>query len=92
MISRAFASRLGALTDGRTIGQAYGGGIGGEAARERFILKSMTIGQKLFVDIPVIVDAGDNASDLNLGTSVLKHFVVTTDFRNHQLWLRSKYK
>ncbi|MFM5894040.1 MAG: retropepsin-like aspartic protease [Novosphingobium sp.] len=90
LISRAFASRLGALTDGRTIGQAQGGGIGGEAARERFILKNITIGQKIFIDIPVIVDASENASDLNLGTSVLRHFVVTTDFGNHRLWLRPK--
>ncbi len=92
LISRAFAARIGALTDGRTIGRDNGGGIGGEAARERFILKSMTIGQRLFVDIPVIVDAGENASDLNLGTSVLRHFVVTTDFGNHRLWLQPKHK
>jgi hypothetical protein len=92
LISRAFAARIGALTDGRTISQDNGGGIGGEAVRERFILKSLTIGPKRFADIPVIVDAGENASDLNLGTSVLRHFVITTDFGNHRLWLRPKHQ
>lgn len=92
LISRAFAARLGALTDGRTIDQDKGGGIGGEAVRERFILKSLTIGRTLFADVPVVVDAGDNASDLNFGTSIFRHFVVTTDFRNQKLWLGPKYK
>jgi predicted aspartyl protease len=90
LISHAFAVRLGALSDGRAIDQDAGGGIGGEARRARFNLKSLTIGPKTFVDVPVVVDAGENASDLNLGTSIFSHFILTTDFSNHRLWLGTR--
>jgi predicted aspartyl protease len=90
LISPALAARIGALTDGRAVGEARGGGIGGEASRKRSILKSMAIGGKTFVDVPIVIDAGENATDLNLGTSILSHFILTTDFSNHRLWLRSR--
>jgi len=90
LVSRAFAKRIGALNDGRTTGKRRGGGIGGEAVRERFILKSLCIGPKSFAGIPVNIDIGENATDLNIGTSILRHFVMTTDFANHRLWLLPK--
>lgn len=88
LISSGFARRLGALTDGRAIGQDRGGGIGGEAVRQRLVLKSLTVGDRTFANVAVVVDAGENASDLNLGTSIFRHFLLTTDFANHRLWLR----
>jgi len=90
LISPAFAARIGALGDGREIGEVRGGGLGGEAVRRRFMLKSLAIGEKTFMYIPVVVDIGESATDLNLGTSILRHFTLTTDFANHRLWLLSK--
>ncbi len=87
LISPAFAARIGALTDGRAVSENRGGGIGGEAARQQFILKSLAVGGKTFVEMPVVVDAGENATDLNLGTSIFRHFLITTDFAGHRLWL-----
>ncbi|WP_421839472.1 retropepsin-like aspartic protease [Novosphingobium sp.] len=86
MVSRAFAAHIGAFNDGRAMGKSRGGGTGGEAERVHFILKALSIGPKNFVDIPVIVDVGEGATDMNIGTSILRRFVVTTDFANHQVW------
>lgn len=87
LISRAFASRLGALTDGRPLGLDRGGGIGGAADRQAFQLATLEVSGKTFHAVRVAIDAGQNASDLNLGTSILRHFHMAIDFAQRQMWL-----
>jgi predicted aspartyl protease len=88
LISRNFAERLGALTDGRPIGLDRGGGIGGAADRQTFRLSRLDVGGRRFHGVRVAVDAGQNASDLNLGASILRHFHMTLDFGQKQMWLQ----
>jgi Aspartyl protease len=90
LISPAFAARLGVLTDGRPTHREKGGGIGGEAMRQSFVLSSLTVAGETFRDVRVSVDAGENASDLNIGVSILKHFLIVTDFAQRAIWLNPR--
>jgi hypothetical protein len=87
LISRDFATRIGALSDGRSLGLDRGGGIGGAADRQTFRLSTLYVGWRTFRNVRVAVDAGRNASDLNFGTSILRDFRITLDFAQKQMWL-----
>jgi hypothetical protein len=89
LVGRAYAQRLGLLADGRAVHREAGGGLGGEAQRETFVLRSLVIAGRRFDDVAAAIDPQDSASDLNVGLSVLRHFVVTTDFHGRAVWLRA---
>jgi predicted aspartyl protease len=87
LVGSKYAKRRGFLTDGRTVSQTAGGGLGGETKHNVIALKSLEIAGVSLPDVAASIDEGDSATDLNVGISVLKHFVITTDFRAHALWL-----
>jgi predicted aspartyl protease len=87
LVGSKYAQRRGFLTDGRTVSETAGGGLGGETRHNVIALKSLELGGVSLTDVPASIDEGDSATDLNVGISVLKHFVITTDFRVHALWL-----
>ena len=89
LVGRGYARRRGLLTDGRPVTQAKGGGLGGETKRSVIALKSLEVAGLKLPDVPASIDEGDSATDLNVGISVLRHFVITTDFRAHALWLET---
>lgn len=83
LISRAFAGRL-AL---KPAGQRSGGGIGGKLMRELVRIERLEVAGRTFRDVEAAVDDQPNANDLNIGTSILKNFLVTTDFAERSVWL-----
>lgn len=87
LVSRGYAQRLGLLADGRELHREAGGGLGGEAQRETFVLRSLVIAGRRFEHVAAAIDPQDSASDLNVGLSVLGRFVVTTDFPGRAVWL-----
>jgi|CXWL01.1.fsa_nt_gi predicted aspartyl protease len=88
-VSGDYAKRRGLLTDGRTVSQETGGGLGGETQRSVISLKSLEVAGLTLADVPASIDEGDSATDLNVGISVLRRFVITTDFSAHALWLEA---
>jgi hypothetical protein len=89
LVAGGYAKRRGLVTDGRPVSQEIGGGLGGAAKRSVFALKSLEIAGNTLTDVPASLDEGDFATELNVGISVLRHFVITTDFRAHSLWLEA---
>jgi predicted aspartyl protease len=87
LMSSGYARHRGLLTDGRTVSKETGGGLGGETKRSVIVLKSLEIAGLTLTDVAASIDEGDSATDLNVGISVLRHFVITADFRAHALWL-----
>jgi predicted aspartyl protease len=87
LVGSGYAKRRGWLTDGRPISKDEGGGLGGATTRSVIALKTLELGGKTLTDVAAAIDEGDSATDLNVGISVLRHFVITTDFRAHALWL-----
>lgn len=83
LISRAAATRLGL----NIIGHQAGGGIGGTVQRDLVRLTSLQVAGRSFHNIIAAVDDQSNAQELNVGTSILKHFMITTDFQQRAVWL-----
>jgi hypothetical protein len=83
LISRALAKKL----DLRPVGRKAGGGIGGAIHRDLVLIKSLEVAGTTFHNVPAAIDDQPNANDLNIGTSILKHFLITTDFRSRTVWL-----
>lgn len=87
LISGKYARRRGLLTDGRAVSRTKGGGLGGETEHQVIALKTLEVAGRTLTDVPASVDEGDSATDLNVGISVLRHFVMTVDFPARSLWL-----
>jgi predicted aspartyl protease len=83
MISRALARRMKL----KSIGKKAGGGIGGQVMRDVVTLGSLEVGGARFRNVVATVDDQANANDLNIGTSILKNFLITTDFKERAVWL-----
>jgi predicted aspartyl protease len=87
LVGRAYAERIGLLAPGRIVERSAGGGLGGTLTRDIVILRTFTIAGRTFTNVRAAIDPGATASDLNIGTSILRHFILTTDFAGHQVWL-----
>jgi predicted aspartyl protease len=83
MVSRALADRLKL----KATGAVQGGGIGGPLTRQTVVLKTLKVGKLTLRNLSASIDELPNAGDVNIGTDVLRHFVVTTDFSQHAVWL-----
>lgn len=90
MVGRAYAERIGLLAPGRIVERSEGGGLGGARTRDIVILRTFTIAGRTFTNVRASIDPGATASDLNIGTSILRHFVLTTDFAGRQVWLEPR--
>jgi hypothetical protein len=90
MIGRSYAEKLGLTKPERVAGQRKGGGIGGELVRDLVILTSLTIGSHTFRNVPAAIDASPTAADVNIGTSILREFIITADFQQRTLWLAAR--
>lgn len=87
MVGRQAADRLGIGAPGRVVERKKGGGIGGAVDRAIVKLSSVTIASKTFTGVRAAIDEQDSQSDANVGVSLLRHFVIVTDFPGHRLWL-----
>jgi hypothetical protein len=83
LISRALANRLGL----KIIGRKPGGGIGGEVNRDLVTIPVLRVAGTPFRAVVAAIDDQPNANDLNIGTSILRHFLMTTDFKQRAVWL-----
>lgn len=90
MVGRAYAERIGLLRPDRIVDRRSGGGLGGAREREIVSLRALTVAGRTFRDVRAAIDPGETASDLNIGTSILRHFLIVTDFAGHRIWLESK--
>jgi hypothetical protein len=53
-------------------------------------LKSVEVAGQVFANVTASIDAQPCASDLNIGVKVLRHFLITTDFAHHAMWLQPR--
>ncbi len=88
LVSAAYAREVGLLTDGRTVIEGKGGGIGGERSRPTFKLRSLVIAGHEIRDVSAAIDATGSAATLNVGVEVLRNFRMVSDFKAKELWLR----
>ena len=89
LVSAAYAKEIGLLTDGRSVVEAKGGGIGGETSRQTVKLRSLVIAGHEIRDVSAAIDATGSATTLNVGVEVMRHFRMVSDFKAQRLWLRA---
>ena len=83
LISRALANRLGL----KVVGQKRGGGIGRELLRDVVRIDRLEVAGITFSEVEAEIDDQTSANDLNIGTLILKNFLITTDFEQRRIWL-----
>lgn len=87
MIGSNFVNEAKLLKDGRAITSEAGGGIGGETTRQVITLKSLELAGKRFENVPAAIDESERQHEANVGVSILRHFLITTDFKARAVWL-----
>ena len=90
LVGRAYAERIGLTAPERIVERRRGGGLGGARERDIVVLRSLVLAGREFRDVRAAIDPGETASDLNIGTSILRHFVITTDFPQGAVWLEPR--
>jgi predicted aspartyl protease len=90
LIGRKFAEKIGLLAPGRVVEKKTGGGIGGTLERDIVVLKSITIAGVPFENVRAAIDPQPTAGDVNVGTSILRHFVLVIDFGAHAVWFEPR--
>ena len=83
MISRDLAKKLRL----KIIGKKAGGGIGGAVERDFVRLGSLEVAGRKFRNVTAVIDDQPSHNDMNVGTAILKNFLITTDFRDRAVWL-----
>lgn len=84
LISRDMVKKLGL----KIIGRKAGGGIGAALNRDTVRLKTLEVAGRQFHDVLAAIDDQASHNDLNVGTAILRHFVITTDFKQRAVWLQ----
>jgi predicted aspartyl protease len=83
MISRDLAKRLKL----KIRGKMAGGGIGGSIERDFVRIDSLEVAGRKFRDVTATIDDQPSHNEMNVGTSILKNFLITTDFKDRAVWL-----
>ena len=83
MISRDLVKKLGL----KILGKKAGGGIGGAIERDYVELETLEVAGRQFRRLHANIDDQPSHNDMNVGTSILKNFVITTDFKDRTVWL-----
>jgi predicted aspartyl protease len=90
LVGKQLVERLHLLSDGHAVSASRGGGLGGETERQVIVLRSLEVAGRRFENVPAAIDSQPSASDLNVGIDILRHFVITTDFAAHTVWLQPR--
>jgi hypothetical protein len=83
MISRDLVKKLGL----KILGQKAGGGIGGAIQRDYVMLPQLEVAGRTFRNLHANIDDQPSHNDMNIGTAILRNFLITTDFKDRVVWL-----
>lgn len=84
LISRELATQMGL----KPVDKVKGGGFGGEIEREAVVLPELTLAGHIFREVQAEIDETSSRAELNIGTPILKHFVVTADYKGRFAWFQ----
>jgi hypothetical protein len=87
LVSSALAAQRGWLHDGRAVTTERAGGLGGETTREVLTLAAVELAGRRFGSVTAAIDHQPSAAAANVGVEMLRHFLITTDYAAHAIWL-----
>lgn len=71
----------------KSVGRTTGGGLGGSIERDIVRLPDFELAGRTHRGVLAAVDDLPNAGELNIGTSILKQYLVTADFAGRSIYL-----
>jgi hypothetical protein len=74
----------------KVLGKRAGGGIGGAVQRDFVRLDQLEVAGRTFRNVTANIDDQPSHNDMNIGTSILKNFLITTDFKGRAVWLQPR--
>jgi hypothetical protein len=90
LIGKAFAEQHGLSKPERIVAKKEGGGIGGAVTRDIVTLSKIEVGGVTFEKVAGAIDPMPTAGAVNVGNSVLKHFVLTIDYPGRAVWFKPR--
>ena len=84
LISRDMVKKLGL----EIVGRKKGGGIGGSVNRDLVRLDTLEVAGRRFRNVTAAIDDQPSHNEMNVGTAILRHFRLTTDFKKRAVWLQ----
>jgi hypothetical protein len=61
-----------------------------DLARQLNLDHGESVAGRKFANLDAAVDPNPSASDVNIGVSLPRHFLITTDFSQHAVWLEPR--
>ena len=58
-------------------------------ARDIVMLSNLEVAGEKFENVRAAIDPQDSAGEVNIGTSILKRFVLVIDFSGHAVWFKA---
>jgi hypothetical protein len=92
LVGKTFAGKHNLNAPERIVEKKQGGGIGGSIVRDIIVVSTLEIGGSTFEKVRGAIDPQPTAGDVNVGTSVLRNFVLVIDSRNTRFGLAAESK
>jgi hypothetical protein len=54
------------------------------------VLSNLEVGGVKFENVRAAIDPQDSAGEVNIGTGILRRFVLVIDFSDHAVWLKAR--
>jgi hypothetical protein len=90
LIGRGFAEAHGLATPDRIVERKAGGGLGGSVQRDIIVLSELQLAGHMYRNVRAAIDDQPSAGEVNIGTSILRPFIIVTDFAQHRIWLQPR--
>lgn len=90
LVGKTFAGKHNLNGPERIVEKKQGGGIGGSVVRDIMVMSSLEIGGVEFKDVRGAIDPQPTAGDVNVGTSVLRNFVLVIDYPQRAVWFNRR--
>lgn len=90
LVGKGFAEKHGLDQPGRIIERKQGGGIGGSIERDIILMSSLEVGGVKFENVRGAIDPQPTAGEMNIGTSVLRRFVLVIDYAQRTVWFNRR--
>jgi predicted aspartyl protease len=90
LVGKAFAEKHKLNQPGRIVEKKQGGGIGGSVVRDIIVMSSLEVGGVTFKDVRGAIDPQPTAGEMNIGTSVLRSFVLVIDYSQRTVWFKPR--
>lgn len=86
LVGKTFASKHNLNAPERIVEKKRGGGVGGSVLRDIMVITTLEIAGVEFENVRGAIDPQPTAGDVNVGTNILRNFVLVIDYPQREIW------